>query len=32
MLPGRYFGNGDLSKVEQSIKAGIDRVQRQPIS
>jgi hypothetical protein len=32
MLSGRYFGNGDLSKVEQSIKAGIERVQHQPIS
>ena len=31
MLSGRYFGNGDLGKVEQSIKAGIDRIQHQPV-
>ena len=32
MLSGRSFGNGDLAKVEQSVKAGVDRVQHQPIS
>ena len=32
MLSGRSFGDGDLAKVEQSVKAGVDRVQHQPIS
>ena len=32
MLAGRDFASGDLKKVEQSIQAGIDRVQHQPIS
>ena len=32
VLSGSSFGNGDLTKVEQSMKAGVDRVQHQPIS
>ena len=31
MLSGRFFGNGDLGKVEESLKAGIDRIQHQPV-
>jgi len=31
MLSGSSFSNGDLTKVEQSMKAGVDRVQHQPI-
>ena len=31
MLSGRFFGNGDLTKVEESLKAGIDRIQHQPV-
>ena len=32
MLSGRSFGTGDLSKVEESLKTGIDRLQHQPTS
>ena len=32
VLSGSSFGNGDSTKVEQSMKAGVDRVQHQPIS
>ena len=31
ILSGRNFGNGDSESVEQSIKAGIDRLQHQPV-
>ena len=31
MLSGRNFDNGDSGRVEQSIKAGIDRIQHQPV-
>ena len=31
VLQGRSFGNGDLTEVEQSVKAGVDRIQHQPI-
>ena len=31
ILSSRCFGNGDLGKVEESIRAGIDRIQHQPV-